>query len=36
LTDREFEFQKYGSTTVDNRESSAIFSFCQSIGIKAL
>lgn len=36
LTDREFEFQKYGSTTVDNRESSAIFAFCQSIGIKAL
>jgi len=36
LTDREFELQKCGSTTVDNKESSAIFSFCQSIGIKAL
>lgn len=36
LTDRELEFQKHGSTSGDNKESSAIFSFCQSIGIKAL
>ena len=36
LTDREFEFQKYGSADADTRDSSAILSFCQSIGITAL